>query len=74
MQVDGELVKLLTPEERAELAELLSRYEPPVWEPDEDNGPQCMAYESAADVIGFGGAAGGGGCHEARRKATSRIY
>lgn len=60
MKVDGELVKLLTPDERAELAELLSRYEPPVWEPDEDNGPQCMAYESTADVIGFGGAAGGG--------------
>lgn len=39
---------------------LLSSYQPPVWEPDEDNKPQCMAFESKADVIGFGGAAGGG--------------
>lgn len=31
-----------------------------VWTPDEDNRPQCLAYASKADVIGFGGAAGGG--------------
>lgn len=31
-----------------------------VWTPDQDNKPQCMAWESQADQIGFGGAAGGG--------------
>lgn len=32
--------------------------QPPVWEPQP--GPQSLAYHSAADVIGYGGAAGGG--------------
>ena len=31
-----------------------------IWTPDPDNAPQYRAYFSAAQVIGFGGAAGGG--------------
>lgn len=31
---------------------------PPVWAPQD--GPQRAAYESAADIVGYGGAAGGG--------------
>lgn len=53
MQAD--LLDYLTEAERAELLSLL-----PVWMPDPRNKPQCAAYESEADVIGYGGAAGGG--------------
>jgi hypothetical protein len=31
-----------------------------LWRPDPANVPQCMAFDSEADVLGFGGAAGGG--------------
>lgn len=49
----------MTPEERAEFDRLLK---PSLWEPHPDNEPQCLAYEVAdkVDVLGFGGAAGGG--------------
>src|SRR4051812_4249894 len=30
------------------------------WKPDPSNTPQVMAYSSEADIVGFGGAAGGG--------------
>lgn len=53
MQAD--LLDYLTDTERAELLSLL-----PAWMPDPRNKPQCAAYESEADVIGYGGAAGGG--------------
>jgi hypothetical protein len=54
-----ELTGLLTPEERAELDALLVQdMQTVVWRPLP--GPQTMAYNSDADVIGFGGAAGGG--------------
>ena len=53
MQPD--LLDYLTEIERAELLSLL-----PVWMPDPRNKPQCAAYESEADVIGYGGAAGSG--------------
>lgn len=46
----------LTAEERAALLDLIARQ--PVWSPLE--GPQTAAYESEADIIGYGGAAGGG--------------
>lgn len=32
----------------------------PFWQPHPRNKPQCMAYESPADVLGYGGAAHGG--------------
>lgn len=50
------LLPYLTDEERAELDELLTGG--PIWTPLP--GPQTLAYESEADVIGYGGAAGGG--------------
>jgi hypothetical protein len=54
-----EIEAYLTPAERAELDELIAAdiAERP-WIPLP--GPQTMAYESLADVIGYGGAAGGG--------------
>lgn len=52
-----ELLPYLTPAEQARLDEILAMPSP-IWEPLE--GPQMMAYTSQADIIGFGGAAGGG--------------
>jgi hypothetical protein len=52
-----ELLAYLTPEERAQVDELLT-VDAPIWTPLA--GPQTMAYESEADIIGYGGAAGGG--------------
>ena len=54
-----ELERYLTPAEREELAALVDAdVAAKPWRPLP--GPQTMAYESQADVIGFGGAAGGG--------------
>jgi len=47
---------VLSPDERAWVGSLLPPI--PVWEPLP--GPQTMAYNSEADIIGYGGAAGGG--------------
>jgi hypothetical protein len=49
----------LTEGERVELDRLLSGNKP--WHPLP--GPQEMAYDSDADIVGFGGAAGGGKTH-----------
>lgn len=67
----AELQRYLTPEERAELDALLAAdlTERP-WMPLE--GPQTMAYESTADVVGFGGAAGGGKTDLACGKALTQ--
>lgn len=55
----AELEGYLTEEERAELNNLIATdIAQCVWRPLP--GPQQMAYDSQADVIGFGGAAGGG--------------
>lgn len=56
MQAD--LLEYLTDKEKAELKHLISAM--PAWIPDPDNKPQCAAYESKAQVLGYGGAAGGG--------------
>lgn len=54
-----DLLGYLTPAERAELDQLLAEDEKQVvWRPLP--GPQTLAYESTADVLGYGGAAGGG--------------
>lgn len=54
-----DLERYLTPAERDELAALVAEdLAARPWRPLP--GPQTMAYESQADVIGFGGAAGGG--------------
>ncbi|WP_019646188.1 terminase [Novispirillum itersonii] len=58
MPVDPALLTRLTPDELAELDALLAGVAPPLWQPLP--GPQTVAYTSAADVIGYGGAAGGG--------------
>lgn len=51
------LLKHATPEELAEIDYLLSM-DKSLWAPLP--GPQTMAYESEADIVGYGGAAGGG--------------
>jgi len=54
-----ELLPYLTPEERAELDELLAAdFEAVRWRPLP--GPQSMAHVSQADITGYGGSAGGG--------------
>lgn len=67
----AELERYLTPKERAELNALLDAdiAERP-WSPLP--GPQTLAYESTADVVGFGGAAGGGKTDLACGKAISQ--
>lgn len=61
----------LTPDERAELDALLAACPPPPWwEPLP--GPQSTAYASTADIIGYGGAAGGGKTDFACGKAITR--
>jgi hypothetical protein len=54
---DPALLAYLTDEERAELDSLLTS-DKTLWRPLP--GPQTIAYESQADIIGYGGAAGGG--------------
>jgi len=55
----AELESHLTDEERDELHRLVALdIEDKLWSPLP--GPQTMAYESRADIVGFGGAAGGG--------------
>ena len=54
---DPRYLEHLTAEERAELEE---HAKPDVWAPHPDNQPQIDAFNSEADIIGFGGAAGGG--------------
>jgi len=51
------LLPHMTAQERAQVAALLAKLDRP-WFPLK--GPQTMAYESEADIIGYGGAAGGG--------------
>ena len=51
----GELQRYLTPEERAQIDRLLA---PVIWQPLP--GPQMEAYYSPADVLFYGGSAGGG--------------
>ena len=53
-----ELVKQLDPAARAELDAILLSGDAPVWVPQD--GPQRHAYESEADIVFYGGAAGGG--------------
>lgn len=57
--IDPELLKWLTPEERKKLDAILWAKRK-LWTPHPDNKPQQEAYETEADVLGFGGAAGGG--------------
>ncbi len=66
-----DLSKHLTPDELAELDHLLSLdIAQTAWRPLP--GPQTQAYESLADVIGYGGAAGGGKTDLACGKALTQ--
>ena len=66
---DPSLLAYLTPQEAADLDALITS-DPTPWRPLE--GPQRMAYESEADIIGYGGAAGGGKTDLACGKALTR--
>lgn len=52
-----DLVDILSPEEKHEIDQLLMQ-DAPLWVPLQ--GPQTSAYDSKADIVGYGGAAGGG--------------
>src|SRR5215471_19115159 len=54
-----QLLPYLTEPERAEMDRLLTA-PPPLWQPDAQNLPQQAAYQSQANILGYGGAAGGG--------------
>lgn len=57
MRLDADALSALTASERAELDRLLAMDRRP-WQPLP--GPQALALESPAQVLGYGGAAGGG--------------
>lgn len=68
-----DLERYLTPAERAELDALITTdLNEHRWRPLP--GPQTMAYESEADVVGFGGAAGGGKTDLAIGMALTQHY
>jgi len=58
MDAIKDLMKHLSPKDLAEIDALLM-HDAPFWVPL-PGGPQQMAYESKADITGYGGAAGGG--------------
>lgn len=64
-----ELLAYATPEERALIDQLLAA-DRTVWRPLP--GPQSLAYHSVADVVGYGGAAGGGKTDLAIGKALTK--
>lgn len=53
-----EHIKSLTPSQKADLDRLLAGSGAPIWVPQP--GPQRAAYESQADILFYGGSAGGG--------------
>lgn len=66
-----ELLPFLTPQERREFDALLAAdMAAHVWVPLP--GPQTLAYESKADVVGYGGSAGGGKTDLAIGKALTQ--
>ena len=52
------VVRAMPPETRAQLDALLLASDPSIWVPQD--GPQSMAYHSEADILFYGGSAGGG--------------
>lgn len=61
MSSTSELMRVIgrmSADEKAELDEILLSGEQEIWVPQP--GPQTMAYESEADILFYGGAAGGG--------------
>ena len=68
-EAEQELLQHFTDEERKALDSLLLN-DPVLWRPLP--GPQTMAYYSTADVVGYGGAAGGGKTDLAVGKALTQ--
>ena len=66
-----DLLGYLTPDELTQLDQLLNDPSRLFWPLP---GPQSMAYESEADVIGYGGAAGGGKSFLAIGKALTQHH
>lgn len=66
---DPDLLAYLTPDELAQIDQLLNDPARLFWPLP---GPQMMAYHSAADIIGYGGAAGGGKSFLAIGKALTQ--
>lgn len=64
-----ELLPYLTPAERAEVEAILAA-DTAIWRPLP--GPQLLAYQSQATIIGYGGAAGGGKTDLACGKTLTR--
>lgn len=64
-----EILPYLTADERAEINRLLGA-DKTIWRPLP--GPQLMAYRATADIIGYGGAAGGGKSDLAVGKALTQ--
>ena len=56
----AELLPYCTPEERRQIDAIVKAWLAIPWRPHPDNDPQRRAYESDADIVGYGGAAGGG--------------
>lgn len=54
------LLAKATPEQQAEIDRFLAPEAKAVWQPDPRNKPQMQAYLSEADIMLFGGQAGGG--------------
>lgn len=55
----------MTPQEKEEIDQLLSGIDFSIWQPNPDHpdgtpNPQRLGYESKADILGYGGAGGGG--------------
>lgn len=69
LSFDAALLAYLTPDELKELDQLLDDPTRLFWPLP---GPQSMAYDSKADIIGFGGAAGGGKSFLAIGKALTQ--
>ena len=66
MRLDPAIVARMSLEEQREFARLLNAIDDSPWfpmqpeNPDDPPTPQQVAYDSKADVVGYGGAAGGG--------------
>jgi hypothetical protein len=56
----AELLPYLTAAERKQIDAIVAQWNAVPWRPHPENDPQRQAYESKADIIGYGGAAGGG--------------
>ena len=63
-------IRMMTPEQKALAVQLIQSSNLPIWLPLP--GPQTEAYETMADIVGYGGAAGGGKTDLACGKALTR--